>query len=152
MLTLEQIQRLEEKAIKAVELIKALREENRLLKSELESANNRVEELEQIISDYRNSQVEIEEGIIKAIRQLEDLDSISEEVSAPATEKNEYSSISGDSLMEEKEMLFQEEAAEENKHTEYKPQSGYASAGPAQEKAEIAEPENQTDNTQLDIF
>lgn len=81
MLSLEQIKRLENRVYKAVELLKAMKEENNILKSELKSANERVEELEQIISDYRNNQLEIEQGIVKAIQQLDDLDSIDDNLS-----------------------------------------------------------------------
>jgi predicted nucleic acid-binding Zn-ribbon protein len=77
MISVKQIQKLEEKIFKTVELIKALKEENKILKSEIESANKKNEELEQIISDYRSTQVEIEEGIENAIKQLDDLDKIS---------------------------------------------------------------------------
>ena len=82
MLSLEQIKRLESRVYKAVELIKALKEDNSILKSELKSANERVEELEQIISDYRNNQLEIEQGIVKAIKQLDDIDSITDNLEA----------------------------------------------------------------------
>ena len=81
MLSLEQIRRLESRVYKAVELLKAMKEDNNILKSELKSANERVEELEQIISDYRNNQLEIEQGIVKAIQQLDDLDSIDDSLS-----------------------------------------------------------------------
>ncbi len=86
MLSLEQIKRLENRVYKAVELLKAMKEDNIILKSELKSANERVEELEQIISDYRNNQLEIEQGIVKAIQQLDDLDSIDEDSSESSEE------------------------------------------------------------------
>lgn len=81
MLSLEQIRRLENRVYKAVELLKAMKEDNIILKSELRSANERVEELEQIISDYRNNQLEIEQGIVKAIQQLDDIDSFGDDSS-----------------------------------------------------------------------
>ncbi|MCL2294733.1 MAG: cell division protein ZapB [Spirochaetes bacterium] len=78
MVSVKQVQKLEEKIFRTVELIKALKEENKILKAENISANKRVEELEQIISDYRSTQIEIEEGIVNAIKQLDELDKISE--------------------------------------------------------------------------
>lgn len=98
MLSLEQIKRLENKVYKAVELLKAFKEDNTILKSELKSANERVEELEQIISDYRNNQLEIEEGIIKAIKQLDDIDSITDE-----TEDNGTTSVETELNMDKSE-------------------------------------------------
>jgi hypothetical protein len=87
MLSLEQIRRLENRVYKAVELLKAMKEDNNILKSELTSANERVEELEQIISDYRNNQLEIEQGIVKAIQQLDDIDSIDDDSSSKNSEE-----------------------------------------------------------------
>ena len=91
MLSLEQIKRLENRVYKAVELLKAMKEDNNILKSELKSANERVEELEQIISDYRNNQLEIEQGIVKAIQQLDDLDSIDDTTSSDMSDNPESS-------------------------------------------------------------
>ena len=94
MLSLEQIKRLESRVYKAVELLKAMKEDNNILKSELKSANERVEELEQIISDYRNNQLEIEQGIVKAIQQLDDLDSIDDNLSESSKEPENSALIS----------------------------------------------------------
>lgn len=77
MLSLEQIQRLENKVYMAVELIKTLKEENAQLKSSLVSANEKTEELEQFIADLRNSQSEIEETVIKALKQLDEIEKLS---------------------------------------------------------------------------
>ena len=77
MVSIKQIKNLEEKVFKTVELIKALKQENKILNSEVESANKKIEELEQIISDYRSAQVEVEEGLANAIKQLDELDNIS---------------------------------------------------------------------------
>ena len=100
MLSLEQIKRLENRVYKAVELLKAMKEDNSILKSELKSANERVEELEQIISDYRNNQLEIEQGIVKAIQQLDDLDSIDEDSSENSEEPVNFISPETESLLE----------------------------------------------------
>ena len=101
MLSLEQIKRLESRVYKAVELIKALKEDNSILKSELKSANERVEELEQIISDYRNNQLEIEQGIVKAIKQLDDIDSITDNLEADEPDLSEI--IDSETELDEEE-------------------------------------------------
>ncbi len=167
MLSLEQIQRLEEKVFRAVELIKALKEENNILKSELETANKKVEELEQIISDYRSNQVEIEEGIVKAIRQLEDLDSISASDSVPDSFSGE-NIISGDgkkknteSDIEESNTLFQNISLTSPSEDGINPDDGVITSEPAgsfpsgnssNNSARQPEPDHQDTNTQLDIF
>ena len=165
MISIKQIKSLEEKIFKAVELIKALKQENKSFKSGIESANKKIEELEQIISDYRSTQSEIEEGIENALKQLDDLDSISagnsvhlsntrkeaEESSAP---KNNSASLS------EKEDLFEEENEKEEEIEEIKinyskispnrPMSNLESKKPL--KPSVQNEHGKSDTTQLDIF
>lgn len=106
MVTLEQIQKLESKVFKAVELIKALREENSILKSDIESVTEKNEELEQIISDYRNKQIEIEEGISKALKKLDDIENLSSYVSTDDTTQAEDNPASSDTVYDNKNEDF----------------------------------------------
>jgi len=136
MLSLEQIKRLEDKVFKAVELIKALKEENTILKTKLETAESKAEELEQIISDYRSNQVEIEEGIVKAIKQLEEMESdnsdavaAEETYSSPADNNSLFQNFnSSKPVISEPEDQIEDEASGQDV------------------------PDNQDNNTQLDIF
>jgi len=142
MLSLEQIKRLEEKVFKAVELIKALKEENTIIRSKLEAADTKVEELEQIISDYRSNQVEIEEGIVKAIKQLEDMEaddlittSADDKDSSPAENNSLFQKFNYSTLPEKMP------AAEDDDDNEDEDETAVQSV-----------PENQDKNSQLDIF
>ena len=112
MLSLEQIQRLENKVYKAVELIKALKEENSTLKSKLVSANEKSQELEQFIADLRNSQAEIEETVVKALKQLDEIEKLSgiqtEQLEQAEQEDNDRQ-IPGDISEEEIDDNVQEE-------------------------------------------
>lgn len=110
MLSLEQIRRLENRVYKAVELLKAMKEDNNILKSELISANERVEELEQIISDYRNNQLEIEQGIVKAIQQLDDIDSF-DESSENSEEPVLSAAVSSETVQENFPIEIEEESS-----------------------------------------
>jgi len=165
MISIKQIKKLEEKVFKTVELIKALKQENKILNSEIESANKKVEELEQIVSDYRSSQVEFEEGIANAIKQLDELDSISTvnigtlDTSKSGTAKKDEESLfqnNSTSLSDEKsEEAQDDEEIEEikinySKITQNKPVSNSSEKkSPNQSAQSEAEKSN---SNQLDIF
>lgn len=74
MITLEQVILLDEKIQKAVDTISSLRSENFSLKTKLSEYQTRIEELEVLIKDFKNDQGEIEEGILKALKQLDMVD------------------------------------------------------------------------------
>lgn len=74
MINLEQIQKLEARVTKAVELIKALKEENRALRRTLDSAQSRMQELESLVGDFRSDQKDIEECILRALENLNELE------------------------------------------------------------------------------
>jgi len=161
MISVKQIQNLEEKIFKAVELIKALKQENKILKSEAESANKKVEELEQIISDYRSTYVELEEGIANAIKQLDDLDNTSSAVTGIAktnTTKEERSKNESPSLANSsKENLpeDEDEEVEEIKINYSKTSQGKSPSNTVEEKSQKTSSQNGTEKSetsQLDIF
>ncbi len=137
MLSLEQIKRLESRVYKAVELIKALKEDNSILKSELKSANERVEELEQIISDYRNNQLEIEQGIVKAIKQLDDIDSITDNLEADEPD------LSG--IIDSETELDEEESSKTVTN-------GHSGSIVDNTPTSVSETESEEKSQQLDIF
>lgn len=83
MVTLEQIRQLDAKVAKAVELISQLRRENQALTEKLGTYQQRIDELEVLISDFKKSQGEIENGIIHA---LEELDKLEGTIVPPKTE------------------------------------------------------------------
>lgn len=74
MVTLEQIRQLDARVHRAVELIGKLREENHTLKSRLSEYQGRIEELEVLISNFKEDQNEIEHGITSALSQLAAID------------------------------------------------------------------------------
>jgi len=79
MINLEQIQKLEARVTKAVEVIKALKAENQSLKRTLDSAQSRMQELEALVGDFKSDQKDIEECILRALENLNELeDEISE--------------------------------------------------------------------------
>ena len=74
MINLEQIQKLEARVTKAVELIKALKAENQALRRTLDSAQSRMQELETLVGDFRSDQKDIEECILRALENLNELE------------------------------------------------------------------------------
>lgn len=70
MLNLDQINQLETRVSKAIELMQSLKDENDLLKLELHDRQTRIEELENIVLVFKNDQAKIEEGIINALNHL----------------------------------------------------------------------------------
>jgi chromosome segregation ATPase len=74
MVTLEQIRQLDARVHRAVELIGKLRDENNTLKNRLSEYQGRIEELEVLISNFKEDQSEIEHGITSALTQLATID------------------------------------------------------------------------------
>jgi len=74
MITIEQIQKLDQKVQAAVRRITALSTENSSLKGKLESYQKRISELEVLIERFKKDQSEIESGILKALEQLDRLE------------------------------------------------------------------------------
>ncbi len=74
MITLEQIRQLEQRVQAAVSRIATLKNENALLREKLESYEGRILELENSIAAFKRDQSEIEQGIVSALSQLDQLE------------------------------------------------------------------------------
>ncbi len=74
MISLEQIRLLEEKITRAIDLIRVLKEENATLRRGLDSAQRRMKELEGLVSGFKSDQKEIESVILRALKNLDDLE------------------------------------------------------------------------------
>ncbi|TVQ25938.1 MAG: cell division protein ZapB [Spirochaetaceae bacterium] len=74
MLTVEQIKLLESRVLKAVERISSLQNENQRLRDGLSQYERRIEELEVLISEFRDGQKAIEEGILSTLKRLDVLE------------------------------------------------------------------------------
>lgn len=98
MVSLEQIRKLEARVSQAVSTILELREENTTLRQKLEKYQEKIDQLELLIAQYRDSQKEIEEGILNALRQLDHL-----EDDALRASSSTLSSVPGETLSEEPE-------------------------------------------------
>lgn len=70
MISLDQIRELNDKVQSALKVIRSLREENTLLRGKLKDNEERVKELELLVSSFRNDQHEIEEGLKDILLQL----------------------------------------------------------------------------------
>lgn len=108
MISVEQIQSLESKVLKAVDVIKSLREENDLLKTKLSGYEKRIEELEVFIDSFKQDQSNIEEGILNALNQLDLLEDI-------VTESDIDSSSLSEGDQPSEKLTEEEHPAEEEK-------------------------------------
>lgn len=84
MLTIEQVRALDEKVRMAVELIDSLRSENSALRGKLDEYKKRIDELENVVDSFKLDQMEIEEGIMDVLVQLDKLEDQITAPSAPA--------------------------------------------------------------------
>jgi FtsZ-binding cell division protein ZapB len=87
MISLDQIRLLEGKITRAIELIKVLKEENATLRNGLDSAQNRMKELETLVEGFKSDQKEIESVIVRTLKHLDDLEENA--VAGPAPRKAE---------------------------------------------------------------
>ena len=80
MIQLKHIEALDSKVKSALALIAALRTENADLLTKFDSYQTRISELEELIREFKTDQGEIEEGILRALKQLDTLeDAVTEE-------------------------------------------------------------------------
>jgi septal ring factor EnvC (AmiA/AmiB activator) len=74
MIRLDQIKLLEGKVNRAVEQIRLLRDENKALKRTVEKSQARMGELEGLVARFKSDQEEIEQGILRALKNLDKLE------------------------------------------------------------------------------
>jgi peptidoglycan hydrolase CwlO-like protein len=85
MIRLDQIKLLESKVNKAVEQIRLLREESKTLRRTVEKSQARMQELEGLVAQFKSDQDEIEQGILRA---LKNLDKLEDEVGSRSSKKD----------------------------------------------------------------
>lgn len=86
MISLDQIKQLESRVHSAVERIRTLTAENAGLKDRLSTYENRVGELERLVSEFKSEQAEIEAGIVAALAKL---DGLEDTVTEPGSDEPE---------------------------------------------------------------
>jgi len=96
MISLEQIQLLESRVMKAVRRIETLQSENDTLRERLERYEKRIQELEILINEFKDGQSEIEQGIMNALSQLDNLeDQVTDSEMRSSTTQKEHDSVPG---------------------------------------------------------
>ncbi len=94
MVTLEQVKLLETKVAKAIDYVNNLTDENTLLKEKLAGYQNRIDELEVLIKQFKEDQGRIEDGILSALDRLNQFeDAIERGISQVIPEKQKKSSL-----------------------------------------------------------
>ena len=79
MITVDQINKLDQKVQAAVGQIGSLKQENTSLKTKLDEYQKRIGELEVMIDRIKQDQQEIEDGILRALEKLDHLEDSSQE-------------------------------------------------------------------------
>ncbi len=74
MIELRHIEQLEQRVHSAIALIGELRTENAELKTKLDGYERRIGELERLVDDFKRDQSAIEDGILRALKQLDALE------------------------------------------------------------------------------
>lgn len=104
MVSLEQVRLLEQRVNKAVAKISALKQENSTLREEIGGYQARIQELEQHITQIKDDQTAIEQGILAALGQLDQLeDELTEdaEPGGPAGESEDGEAFAGERVIVE---------------------------------------------------
>ena len=163
MISLEQIRTLETKVHKAVSMLTAVQEENQLLRSKLGTYENRIEELEFMIEEFKEDQSEIEQGIISALNHLDHLEDAVGGLKGQAVAQNSSTEAATAEEPTSEEVAVEQEAAAPLTKTASAPtwepeakqfeQPSPAEFEPIEEVSLEAEVEEQpARNQQLDIF
>jgi TolA-binding protein len=74
MISLEQVRLLETKVARVIDYVRKETEENSRLKEKLDSCQKRVDELEVLVQAFRDDQNRIEDGILAALNQLNEVE------------------------------------------------------------------------------
>jgi chromosome segregation ATPase len=85
MLSLEQVKQLNTKVEKTIEYVRQLNEENATLKIKLENNQKRLDELEVLVTRFKEEQGRIEDGILSALDRLNQFESAVEKSLAMRT-------------------------------------------------------------------
>lgn len=141
MIRFEQIQLLERKIDKAVELINLLKKENHTLKNAIQKSQVRMNELENLLEQFKGEQIKIEEGLINALTKLDQLE---DEVS----DTSENSSITDDNSTEKSDSSIETDDTE-TESSEYTSDSEESDLTGDQEINDNDPPEKEIE---LDIF
>ena len=86
MIQLKHIKELDNKIRSALALIRTLRSENTKLRGELDRYQDRIDEMEALIQDFRQEQGAIEEGILRALKELDSLEDVITDVESDASD------------------------------------------------------------------
>jgi chromosome segregation ATPase len=142
MISLQQIKELEQRVLKAVEVINSLRDENTSLRGKLEKYENKVRELENLVESFKKEQQQIESGILDTIRKL---DLLEDSHNAGNSVKPAMQNDTGSNKKTESGAIESKQA--ENSNTDIKDE----------DKTVFSEPENKQEHIvpadeELDIF
>ena len=129
MITLDQVQKLEIKVNDAVDLINRFKAEKVVLEEKIEKYEYRILELEEMTEQLNKDQTEIEDKIIGALNQLEDLDSVSTDEPDTEVPQEENETSAESSVSEEEDIVdtVEEESSEtvENSEETVEPEADY---------------------------
>lgn len=152
MISLDQIRNLEHKVHAAVSRIRTLSSENATLKQRLESYEERIAELETLVSAFKADQEQIEAGIVAALSHLDELeDAVSEpDRSAPPVDETASPAPVGTTVSASAEAEAAPVAPDESQPDETSADPDDEETVPTEDEPDEATEEE--DEPELDIF
>jgi predicted nuclease with TOPRIM domain len=144
MISLEQVKLLETKVTRVIDYVKKVTEENSRLKEKLDSCQKRVDELEVLVQAFRDDQSRIEDGILAALNQLNQVEDAIGNALSPGAETA--------TAPKETTALKETTAPQETPvpAARKKPEPVKPAPGPEEEKKEAGD--SGQDGGELDIF
>lgn len=143
MISLEQVKLLESKVTKTIDHFKKVSEENVVLKSKLDSYQNRIEELEVLVRQFKEEQTSIEDGILSALDRLNQFEDVLEKTLAAPVKVQEQSKKGKDES---------KKAPAENVTEKTASEAVTENAAAENVVAESPEPVHKSSEEELDIF
>jgi predicted nuclease with TOPRIM domain len=138
MISLEQVKLLDSKVSRLISYIKKANEENTQLKERLNSYQNRIDELEILVKQFKQEQSKIEDGILSALDRLNQFEDAVE-----GTFSTDETTVSAETIPTAPARAEQQKAEQQKKETK---------KAPGSDDEPLVLEEQSNDPGELDIF
>ena len=151
MISLEQVKLLEAKVSKTIDYVKKVTEENTQLKERLLSNQKRIDELEVLVTRFKQDQNRIEDGILSALDRLNQFEGALETALSKENSLSAEGKVSSGSKVSPESAIAKSKPSVESKPSaEIKPPKEPVLI--IEEEPLIPEEEQSVDSGELDIF
>lgn len=101
MISVQQIEDLESRVLRVVDLIEQLRGENRILRTALDASEHHTQELEGMLEELRGGQQEVEQIIVRTLQKIDGLENTWAELGEESTPDVDQTKDTSNSKAEE---------------------------------------------------